>query len=133
VIPVREEQLNTKGKPSRFNSEVDFKNKSSGQVISRLIHNKKKYKDDTIPIIMIDQDSSKEDHMEYEFVSNLPPCLQDCKGFSSIQSDLKAKDGFSKKEQQCSVPDLEPDHCHDCIAWEQRYYFDMHYLQMRLN
>jgi hypothetical protein len=112
---------------------VDFKNKRVGRVISRLICNKKKYKDDTIPTIMIDQDSSEEDHMEYDFVSNLPPFLQDCKGFSGIQSDLKAKEGFSKKEQQYSVPDLEPDHCHDCLAWAQRYYSDMPYLQMRLN
>jgi hypothetical protein len=58
---------------------------------------------------MIDQDSSEEDHIEYEFVSNLPPCLQDCKGFSGIQVNLKVKEGFSKKEQHYQIPGLEPD------------------------
>jgi hypothetical protein len=82
---------------------------------------------------MIDQDSSEEDHIEYEFISNLPPCLQDCKGFSGIQADLKAKEGFSKKEQQYQIPGLEPDHCHDCLAWVQKYYSDVPYLQMWLN
>jgi hypothetical protein len=71
--------------------------------------------------------------MEYEFVSNLPPFLQYCKGFSIIQSDLKAKEGFSKKEQQYLVPDLDPDHFHDCLAWAQRYYCNIPYLQIWLN
>jgi hypothetical protein len=112
---------------------VDFKNKRVGRVISRLIRNRKKQKDDNIPTIMIDQDSSEEDHIEYEFISNLPPFLQYCKGFSGIQADLKAKEGFSKKEQQYQIPGLEPDHCHDCLAWVQKYYSDVPYLQMWLN
>jgi len=112
---------------------MDFKNKRVGRVSSMLIHNKKKYKDDIIPTIMIDQDLSKEDHMEYDFVSNLPPFLQDCKGFFGIYSDLKSKEGFSKKEQQYSVPDLEPNHCHDCLDWAHKYYSYIHYLQILLN
>jgi hypothetical protein len=28
---------------------------------------------------------------------------------------------------------LESDHCHDCLAWVQRYYSDVPYLQMCLN
>jgi hypothetical protein len=66
MSPVKEEKSkehDTKGKYSHYNCEVDFKNKRVGRVISRLIRNKKKHKDDTIPTItIIDQDSSEDDH-----------------------------------------------------------------------
>jgi hypothetical protein len=110
-----------------------------------MIRNKYRQNESPIQMIMIeDQDSSEntsenceeDNHIQYDFVSNIPPFFQNCEGFLGIQVDLKSKlvqEKPSKADQQQSIPNLEPECCHDCLAWTQRYYADVPYLQMSLN
>jgi hypothetical protein len=125
--------------------EIDFRNKRVGHILSRMIQNRNRKKDSPIPTITImDRDSSEDtsqdceedSHTQYDFVSNLPPFLQNCEGFSGIQADLKAKlvqERPLETDQQQSIPNLEPECCRDCLAWAQRYYANVSYFQMRLN
>jgi hypothetical protein len=145
VIEEKSKEQRKRMKQSHQACEIDFRNKRVGHVLSRMIRNKNRQKDSPIPTITImDQDSSEDisrnceedSHAQYDFVSNLPPFLRDCEGFSGIQADLKAKivqERSLKTDQQHSIPDLEPEYCHDCLAWVQRYYVDVPYLQMCLN
>jgi len=55
--------------------------------------------------------------------------MQSCEGFSSVQDHLKAKESLLEKEQQHHILGLEHDHFHDCLAWVQRYYSNVPYLQ----
>jgi hypothetical protein len=125
--------------------EIDFRNKRVARVLSKMIRNRNRQKDSPIPTITIlDRDSSEDtnqncevdSHTQYDFVSNLPPFLQDCEWFSGIQAYLKAKlvkERPLEKNQQQSIPDFEPEFSCDCLAWDHRYYADVSYLQMRLN
>ena len=65
-----------------------------------MIQNRNRKKNNPIPTItIVDQDSSEDtiqdreddSHTQYDFVSNLPPFLQNCEGFSCIQVDRKDK------------------------------------------
>jgi hypothetical protein len=65
-----------------------------------MIRNKYRQRESPIQMITIkDRDSSEntseyceeDSHIKYDFVSNLPPFLQNCEGFSGIQVDLKVK------------------------------------------
>jgi hypothetical protein len=65
-----------------------------------------------------------------------PLFLQDYEGFSGIQVDLKAKlvqENPSHSDHQQSLLNMEPVCCHEFLAWAQRYYADVPYLQMHLN
>jgi hypothetical protein len=61
--------------------EVDFKNKRNGRILSRMIRNRHKRRNDPIQMIMIDDqnsvegtspDSAEVSHPQYDFVSNFP-------------------------------------------------------------
>jgi hypothetical protein len=82
------------------------------------------------------EDCEEDNHIQYEFVSNLPPFLHNCEGFSGIQVDLKEKLVQEKPldtDLQQSIPNLESECFHECLSWAQRYYTDVRYLQMCLN
>jgi hypothetical protein len=84
VRPTVNENHRDEGKQSRHIHEVcevDFKNKRNGRILSRMIRNKHKQKNDPIQTIMIDGqnldegtslDSAEVSHPQYDFASNLP-------------------------------------------------------------
>jgi hypothetical protein len=114
-------------------------------MLSKLIRNKHKHRNDHIQMIIIEDlnsvgttspDSSEDSHPQYELVSNFPPFLQNCEGFSGIRPDLKSKSVQEKSpdsDQQQLLPNMEPVCCDECLAWIQRYYTDIPYLRMHLN
>ena len=147
-IPVVNEKFKGKGKQTRNLQEscdVDFKNKRSGQILSRIIRNKHKQRDDYVPTIIIEDLNSVESvspnsaghsHPRYDFVSILPLFLHKCEGFTGIQTNLKARMVQEKSpdsDHKQPLPNMELVCCYACLAWIQRYYIDIPYLRMHLN
>jgi hypothetical protein len=76
------------------------------------------------------------DAIQYDFVSNLPPFLNNQEGFSGIRHDLKQFTEQTKApsaKQTQPLPTIEPVHCENCLDWVERYYRDIPCLQDRLN
>jgi hypothetical protein len=108
---------------------IDLKNKICGRILSRMMRNKHKQKDDHVPTIIIEYlnsvesvspESARDNHPWYDYVSNLPSFLQNCEGFTRIQTDLKAmmtQEKTPDSDYQEPIPNLEPVCCDECLAW----------------
>jgi hypothetical protein len=82
--PTVKEKHREKGKQTRHLQEVwevEFKNKRNGHILSRMIRNRQKQRNDPIQMIMIEDqnsvenkspDSTEDSHPQYDFVSNFP-------------------------------------------------------------
>lgn len=63
----------------------------------------------------------------YDFVSNLPPCLQNDPNYPGIKLPCKAPDYSSKPSPALSKSTVPP--CDQCGSWLERYYLDVPMLQ----
>jgi hypothetical protein len=137
-------------------TDLGFKNKKVGRLISRKLRNRKDTHLSSIDPIEIDEGSdheiedflAREDpeiqgsrreviiHTEpYDFVTNLPPCLKGKEGFSGIGQDLKQTTGKTEAPLVDCVPRrsaISPVHCDGCLDWVERYYTDVPLLQARI-
>jgi hypothetical protein len=68
------------------------------------------------------------DEPPYDFVDNLPPCLQDNPYYPSIKSSFETRGETSKPSpaQKVTAP------CDQCGLWLERYYLDIPKLQSKI-
>jgi hypothetical protein len=69
------------------------------------------------------------DEPSYDFVSNLPPCLQDDPNYPGIKLPCEAPGHLSKPSPALSKPTVPP--YDQCSSWLERYYLDVLILQSR--
>jgi hypothetical protein len=76
-------------------------------------------------------------HVEqYDFVTNLPPCLKGKEGFLGIGHNLEQTTGKNEAPLVDCVPrrsTITPVHCDSCLDWIERYYTDVHSYRLELN
>jgi hypothetical protein len=63
----------------------------------------------------------------YEFVSNLPPCLQNDPNYPCIKLPCETLSQFPKSPPTLSESTVSP--CDQCNSWLERYYTDVPILQ----
>jgi hypothetical protein len=124
---------------SKSRAKNAVKSKRNARMISRMERNKSKPPVKTEPItIGDDSDSSIErflaregfdiDEPPYDFVDNLPPCLQDNPDYPGIKSSFETRGETSKPSpsQKATAP------CDQCGLWLERYYLDVPKLQSKI-
>jgi hypothetical protein len=124
---------------SKARAKNTVKSKRNARMISRMERNKSKPPVKTEPItIGDDSDSSIErflaregfdnDEPPYDFVDNLPPCLQDNPDYPGIKSSFETRGETSKPSpaQKVTAP------CDQCGLWLERYYLDVPKLQSKI-
>jgi hypothetical protein len=138
-------------KLSKNDSDVGFKNKRAGRLISRSLRNKSKSHMSSIKVIEVHESSdseiekflAKEDpsylkpdlSQAYDFVDNLPPCLKHSKGFPGIKLGKIPTDNSGNilthdhGYPQTTVPDPR---CDVCLFWIDKYYTDVPSLQLQI-
>ena len=67
----------------------------------------------------------------YDFVSNLPPCLQNDPNYPGIKLPCEALGHLSKPSPALSKIPLPP--CDQCSSWLEWYYLDVPILQSRIH
>jgi hypothetical protein len=128
------------------NIGVYFNNKKAWRLLSRMVRNMFKQRENPMGMIIIeDHESScedtngkseEEDHNQYDFFYNLPPFLHGSEDFPGICVYLKRNVAPKKpldKDRHHSIPNLESKSFHDYQDWDQRYYAYLPYLHMRLD
>jgi hypothetical protein len=165
-VPMNDSSLNVNDKPIVKNfrkgkkpqsTDLSFKNKNVGRLISRKLRNRKSNHLSSIDLIEIDDRCSyreiddflaREDpknqcsrrevitHDEqYDFVTNLPPCLKGKEGFLGIGHNLEQTTGKNEAPLVDCDPrrsTITPVHCDSCLDWIERYYTDVPLLQARV-
>jgi hypothetical protein len=125
---------------------ANSKGKKNARLISRMARNKLKVPVNLDPI-MVSEDSDSEverylaseypyseglcDKPSYDFVKNLPPCLQNDPNFSGIKMSFETPSDSSKTPPIISEPAAPP--CDQCVSWLERYYLDVPMLQCRIH
>ena len=66
----------------------------------------------------------------YDFVSNLPPWLQDDPNYRGIKLPCETLNHLPKPPPALSKPTVSP--CDQCNAWLERYYNDVPILQSKI-
>jgi hypothetical protein len=66
----------------------------------------------------------------YDFVSNLPPCLQNKPNYPGIKLPCETLGHSSKPSPALSKPTMPP--CDQCGSWLERYYLDVPMLQSKI-
>jgi hypothetical protein len=134
-------------------TDLGFKNKKAGHLISRKLRNQNDTHLSSIDPIEIDEGSdpeiedflvrvdpkfqgSKRDIIvpteTYDFGTNFPPCLKGTEGFSGIRKDPKKttdKTNAPLVDFVLHRPAISPVHCDDCFLWVEHYYTDIPILQ----
>jgi hypothetical protein len=67
----------------------------------------------------------------YDFVKNLPPCLQNDPNYPGIKMPRETPGDSSKPPPALSQPAAPP--CDQCGSWLERYYLDVPMLQSRIH
>jgi hypothetical protein len=147
-------------KPCKANkkkcTDLGFKNKKAGHLISRKLRNRNDTHLSSIGPIEVDEvsDPEIEDFLvledpdcqgyrkkvivptePYDFVTNFPPCLKGKEGFSGIRHDQKKIAGKVDTSMfDCALhrPAIPPVQCDVCFHWIERYYTDIPILQARI-
>jgi hypothetical protein len=134
------------GKKPKAKPTVNAKGKKNSRLISRMARNKPKPLVDPNPIVLSeDSDSEVERFLaskypywqglcaepSYEFVSKLPPCLQDDPNYPGIKFPCEAPGHLSKPSPALSKPTVPT--CDQCSSWLERYYLDVPILQSRIH
>jgi hypothetical protein len=133
----------TVNKP-KAKANANAKGKKNSRLISRLERNSPKPSANSKPIV-VSEDSDSEierflaneypyskglcDKPPYDFVKNLPPCLQDNPNFPGIELSSGTLGDSSKPSATQSV--VPP--CDQCGLWLERYYSDVPMLQSRIH
>jgi hypothetical protein len=125
---------------------ANSKGKKNARFISRMARNKLKPPINPNPIVLIeDSDSEMERFLaseypysqvlcvepSYDFVSNLPPCLQNDPNYPGIKLPCETPGHSSKPSPALSKPTVPP--CDQCGSWLERYYLDVPILQSRIH
>jgi hypothetical protein len=71
------------------------------------------------------------DKPSYDFVNNLPPCLQNDPNYPGIKVPCETPGDSSKPPPVISEPAAPP--CDQCGSWLERYYLDVPMLQSRIH
>jgi hypothetical protein len=139
------ETVKPMGKKPKANLTANAKGKKNARLISRMARNKPKPPVEPNPIVLSeDSDSEVERFLaseypysqglcaepSYDFVSNLPPCLQDDPNYPGIKLPCEAPGHLSKPSPALSKPTVPP--CDQCSSWLERYYLDVPILQSRI-
>jgi hypothetical protein len=124
---------------TKARAKTVVRNKKNARMISRMERNKSKPPAKTDPITVGDEsDSSVErflakegfygDEPPYDFVDNLPPCLQDNSDYPGIKPPLESRGETSNppSAQKGATP------CDQCGLWLERYYLDVPKLQSEI-
>jgi hypothetical protein len=127
-------------KNPKAKSNTNSKGKKNAQLISRMVRNKPQTPANPEPIV-VSEDSDSEierflaneypyseglcDKPTYDFVKNLPPCLQDDPNFPGIEIPRGTLGDSSKPSS--AQPFVPP--CDQCGLWLERYYLDVPMLQ----
>jgi hypothetical protein len=124
---------------SKARAKNSVKSKRNARMISRMERNKSKPPVKTEPItIGDDSDSSIEcflaregfgnDEPPYDYIGNLPLCLQDDPDYPGIKSSFETRGETSKPSpaQKVTTP------CDQCGLWLERYYLDVPKLQSKI-
>ena len=67
----------------------------------------------------------------FEFVSNLPPCLQNDPNYPGIKLPCETPSHSSKTSPALSKPTVPS--CDQCSSWLERYYLDVPMLQSKIH
>jgi hypothetical protein len=133
-------------KKPKTQPNANYKGKKNTRLISRMERNKPKALVNPDPIVLSEESDSKierflaseypfskglYDKPTYDFVKNLPPCLQDDPSYPSIKFPYEALGDSSKPSPVPSQPATQP--CDQCGAWLERYYIDVPMLQSRIH
>jgi hypothetical protein len=115
------------------------RNKKNARMISRMERNKSKHPAKTEPITIGDDSDSSIEHFlaqegfcddepPYDFIDNLPPCLQDNPDYPGIKSPFETRGESSNplSAQKVAAP------CDQCGLWLERYYLDIPKLQSKI-
>jgi len=136
---------NPVSKKPKVKPTANDKGKRNARLISRMARNKAKPPAQPNPITLSeDSDSEVERFLaseypysqglcvepSYDFVSNLPPCLQDNPNYPGIKFPCEAPSHLSKPSPALSKPIVPP--CDQCSSWLERYYLDVPILQSRI-
>jgi hypothetical protein len=125
---------------------ANSKGKKNARLISRMARNKPKPSVNPDPIILSgDSDSEVERYLaseypyseglcakpSYDFVKNLPPCLQNDPNYPGIKLPCETPGDSSKPSPALPQPAVPP--CDQCGSWLERYYLDVPMLQSRIH
>jgi hypothetical protein len=125
---------------------ANSKGKNNARLISRMARNKPKPPVNPDPIILSgDSDSEVERYLEseypysevlcakpsYDFVKNLPPCLQNDPNYLGIKLPGETLGDSSKPSPALPRPAVPPRG--QCGSWLERYYLDVPMLQSRIH
>jgi hypothetical protein len=140
------ETIKPMGKNPKAKPTVNARGKKNSRLISRMARNKPKPPVDPNPI-MLSEDSDLEVERflaseypysrglcakpSYDFVTNLPPYLQDDPNYLGIKLPCEAPSHLSKPSPALSKPTVSP--CDQCSSWLERYYLDVPILQSRIH
>jgi hypothetical protein len=131
------------GKKAKVKPTVNAKGKKTARLISRMARNKPKPPVNPNPIVLSEDSDSEVEHFlaseypyleglcakpSYDFVSNLPPCLQNDPDYPGIKLPCKAPGHSSKPSPEPTMPP-----CDQCGSWLERYYLDVPMLQSRIH
>jgi hypothetical protein len=142
--------------PKQHCTDLGFKNKKAGHLISRKLRNRNdthlssivrsrsmRVQDPEIEDFLVREDPELQGSRKeitgptepYDFVSNFPPCLKGKEGFSGISHNLKqTTDKTNAPMVDCVLhrPTTSPVHCDGCFEWIEWYYIDIPLLQARI-
>jgi hypothetical protein len=140
------ENVKPVAKKPKTKPTANSKGKKNARLISRMARNKPKIPINPNPI-MVSKDSDSDieryltseypyseglcDKPAYDFVKNLPPCLQDDPNYPNIKIPCETPGDSSKPPHVLSQPVAPP--CVQCSVWLERYYLDVPMLQSRIH
>jgi hypothetical protein len=125
---------------------VNATGKNNARLISHMARNKPKPPVSLDPIMLSEDSDSEVKHFlaseypyseglwakpSYDFMSNLPPCLQNDPDYPGIKLPCKAP-GHSSKPSS-TLPETAMPPCDQCVSWLERYYVDVPMLQSRIH
>jgi hypothetical protein len=134
------------GKKPKAKPTANSKGKKNARLISRMARNKPKPPVNPDPIILSgDSDSEVERYLaseypyseglcakpSFDFVSNLPPCLQNDPNYPGIKLPCPNPGPSSKPSP--ALPKSTAPPCDQCGSWLERYYLDVPMLQSRIH
>jgi hypothetical protein len=134
------------GKKPKAKPTVNAKGKKNARLISWMARNKPKPPVDPNPIMLSEVSNSEVERFlaieypysqglcaepSYDFVSNLPPCLQNDPNYPGIKLPYEAPSHSSKPSPSLSQSTMPP--CDQCSLWLERYYLDVPILQLRIH
>jgi hypothetical protein len=133
------------GKKPKSKPTANTKGKKNARLISRMERNKPKPPIELNPIVLSEDSDSEVEHFlasqypyseglcaepSYDFVSNLPPCLQNDPNYPGIKLPCETPSHSSKPPPALSKSTVPP--CDQCGSWLERYYLDVPMVQSKI-